>query len=147
MELALSISTFPVRQWAFIPSLLAETMVWLIFLRQHSRGPGGREEPSNNLIRDQRTYSVMEESSSLTCRIILLSWLISALSSPFTPLHPPFPVTLCVCVCVGLRVCEQAGNTPCSYVPSVCVRACVRACILHCIKERCIVSRELSDVQ
>ena len=32
-------------------------MVWLNFLRQHSAGARRREEPSNNLIRDQRTYA------------------------------------------------------------------------------------------
>lgn len=71
-------------------------MVWLIFLRQHSRGPGGREEPSNNLIRDRRTCTVMEESASLTCQITLLSCYSSA--SP--PLPLPVIVWVCVCVCV-----------------------------------------------
>lgn len=94
-------------------------MVWLIFLRQHSGGPGGRE-PSNNLIRDQ-TYTVMEEGSSLTCRIILLSWLISALASPLTP-PPSSPLsTLCDCVCIkgSCNVSRELPDEQCTCWESV----------------------------
>lgn len=113
-------------------------MVWLIFLRQHSRGPGGREEPSNNLIRDRRTCTVMEESASLTCQITLLSCYSSA--SP-----PPHPVTVCirvyVCVFEALWASWEYTAQPCF------PRTCMCASILHCIKGRCNVSGELSDVQ
>lgn len=100
------------------PSLLAQTMVRLIFLRQQRWGPRGREGPTNNLVRDRRTETVMEESSSLTRPIILLSWLDSALCSALTPLLPPSICFLSLCC-----ACWEYSVQPCFSCTSVCLQA------------------------